>query len=150
VENLSSYGVLFGSAFGAASLLPFYSEPVLVGLVLVERYHVFSLWLVATVGNTAGAVLNWWLAGYALHWQHRSWFPIKPSQLERASNWFNRYGTWSLLMAWLPIGGDGLTFAAGLLRVPLLPFIVLVGIGKGGRYAFVIWVAKVAAEKMNG
>ena len=139
--ELSAYGVLFAAAFGAASVLPFYSEPLLIGMLLSERYEAITLWLVATAGNTAGAVLNWALARYALHWRNKRWFPVSPRRLDKASAWFQRYGVWTLLLSWAPLGGDALTFVAGLLRVRLDLFIVLVGIGKAARYAFVIWAA---------
>ena len=92
----------------------------------------------ASVGNTLGAIVNWWLGRYLIHFQHRRWFPFKPDQLGRGQQWFNRYGVWTLLLAWLPIGGDALTFIAGIMRVPLWLFVVLVGIGKSVRYAVVI------------
>ena len=44
---------------------------------------------------------------------------------------------WSLLFAWLPLVGDPLTVAAGALRTPFLPFLILVGIGKAARYGAV-------------
>ena len=47
---------------------------------------------------------------------------------------FLRYGTWSLLFTWLPIGGDALTVVAGVLQVNPYLFVVLVAIGKGARY----------------
>ena len=78
---------------------------------------------------------------FCLHFQDRRWFPVKPPELERAQRWFTRYGQWSLLFAWVPIVGDPLTVAAGLLRVRLGWFLVLVSIGKGGRYAAVILLA---------
>ena len=137
--DLAAYAGLFAVAFGAASVLPFYSEPLLVGMLVSGRYSDWLLWLVASAGNTAGAVLNWWLARFALHWQDRWWFPVNPQQLERASRWFRRYGEWTLLLAWAPVGGDALTFVAGLLRVRLTVFLVLVGLGKAARYAFVVW-----------
>lgn len=139
IAELSVYGLLFSVAFAAASVLPFYSEPMLIGLVVLETYSTGVLWLVASAGNTAGAVFNWWLARYALRWQDRRWFPIKRKQLDKASAWFQRYGTWTLLLAWAPLGGDALTFAAGALRVRLDVFLLLVGLGKAARYAFVIW-----------
>jgi membrane protein YqaA with SNARE-associated domain len=58
--------------------------------------------------------------------------------MERAEAWFWRYGVWTLLLAWLPVVGDALTVIAGLLRVRLSVFLILVGIGKGARYAAVI------------
>ena len=62
--------------------------------------------------------------------------------MSRAGDRFRHYGIWSLLFAWLPIVGDPLTFAAGVLRVRFLPFVLLVGIGKAGRYAAVLAVAQ--------
>ena len=138
-SDLSAYALLFLAAFAAASILTFPSEPLLIGMLLSERYNSSGLWLLASLGNTLGAVLNWWLARYALRWQDRRWFPVKPAQLAKASGWFQRYGVWSLLLAWVPIVGDALTFAGGLFRVRLWLFMVLVGVGKAGRYAVIIW-----------
>lgn len=144
VADLSAYLFLFASAFGAASVLPFYSEPVLVGMLVLGGYSPLILWLVASAGNTAGAVLNWWMGHYLLHWQHKRWFPMHPRRLAWASDWFRRYGVWTLLLAWAPVGGDALTFVAGLMRVRLGVFIILVGIGKAGRYAVVVWATQTA------
>ena len=47
---------------------------------------------------------------------------------------FNRYGKWSLLLAWVPIIGDPLTLFAGMLKVNFGLFLLLVTIGKFGRY----------------
>ncbi|MDX1655049.1 MAG: YqaA family protein [Candidatus Competibacteraceae bacterium] len=138
LADLLVYATLFITAFGAASVLPFYSEPLLVGLVL-KGYPLGWLWLVATVGNTLGAVLNWWMARYIRHFRHKRWFPMTEQQLETGTRWFQKYGTWTLLLSWSPVGGDALTFVAGLLRVRLDLFLLLVGIGKGARYAMVIW-----------
>ena len=68
----------------------------------------------------------------------RRWFPVKEQDLIRAQNWFNRYGKWSLLMAWLPIGGDALTVVGGIMHIPAPVFFTLVAIGKSLRYALVI------------
>jgi membrane protein YqaA with SNARE-associated domain len=65
---------------------------------------------------------------------------MSDKQLEKARNRFNRYGQWSLLLGWLPIGGDALTLVGGIMRVPWLNFVVLVAIGKGLRYALVVWL----------
>ncbi len=84
------------------------------------------------------------LGRYCLHWRERRWFPIKPEALERATGWFNRYGLWSMLFAWLPIVGDPLTFAAGVLGVNFRAFVILVAIGKGARYIAVVAIAQAA------
>lgn len=125
---------VFGSAFLAATILPFYSEVVLAAAVAEGSVDSLALWTAATVGNVLGAAVNWWLGKYANHWRGRRWFPASEQTMEKAERWFNKYGVWSLLMAWLPVGGDALTVIAGLLRVRLDLFLILVTIGKGARY----------------
>ncbi len=133
-----AYSSLFLSAFLAATLLPFYSEVLFAGLIQAG-YNSAALLFVATVGNTLGSAFNWALGRYFQHYKDRKWFPFKAGSLERAQNWFQRFGVWSLLLAWLPVGGDALTFIAGLMRVRFSLFLVLVAIGKGGRYAAILY-----------
>ena len=133
-----AYLSLFFSALLAATLLPFYSEVVLVSLLAVHPEHWLMLWLLATLGNTVGAAVNWLLGRYLLHFQQRKWFPFSADKLGPAQRWFQRYGVWSLLLAWLPVGGDALTFIAGVMRVPFALFWILTFIGKGARYLVVI------------
>lgn len=132
---------LFFSALLAATLLPFYSEVVLVSLLAAHPEQCLLLWAVATLGNTVGAAVNWLLGRYLLHFQDRRWFPFSPDKLGPAQQWFQRYGVWSLLLAWLPVGGDALTFIAGVMRVRFMLFWTLTLIGKGARYAVVILLA---------
>ncbi len=139
---MNGYVGLFLSAFLAATILPFSSEAVMAGLLAFESYDPWTLWAVASVGNTLGALVNWALGRYCLHWQDRKWFPVKPKQLVKAHDWFGRYGSWTLLLAWVPIVGDPLTFAAGILRVNVWLFLSLVASGKAARYAVVLLVAQ--------
>jgi membrane protein YqaA with SNARE-associated domain len=134
---LESYLGLFLVAFLAATILPAYSEVLFAGLI-AAGYNPLALWGSATAGNTLGAAVNWLLGRYLLHFQDRSWFPFKSGSLGRAQRWFQRYGVWSLLMAWAPVGGDALTFIAGLMRVRFDLFLLLTAIGKGARYAIVL------------
>ncbi|NQV84352.1 MAG: DedA family protein [Rhodospirillales bacterium] len=135
---MEGYLALFVSALLAATILPFSSEAVLVGLLAAGRYDVVGLWVVASLGNVLGACINWWLGRFCLHWQEHRWFPVSKNQLDRASKWYSRTGVWSLLLAWVPVIGDPLTFAAGILKVDFRLFVLLVTIGKAGRYAAVV------------
>ena len=129
-----AYIGLFGSAFIAATILPLQSEAVLVTLLVAGAHPVFVLIIVATVGNVLGSVVNWCLGRFLLRFKEKPWFPTSKGQLERAQNWYRRYGRWSLLGSWLPVVGDPLTVVAGVMREPLVPFLVLVTIAKGTRY----------------
>ena len=128
---------LFLSAFVSATLVPMSSEAVLAALIAAHGWDVVLLVLVATAGNTLGAMVNWALGRFCLHWRASRWFPISEANLEKGSAWFRRFGTWSLLFAWLPVVGDPLTFAAGIARVPFPLFLTLVLAGKLARYAVV-------------
>ena len=134
---MDSYLSLFLVSFLAATLLPAGSEILLLGLASAG-HDPWNLWFWATLGNTLGAMLNYALGRYLLHYQDRRWFPMTPKTLEASQHWFQRYGTWSLLLAWAPIFGDALTFIAGIMRVPFYWFVILVFIGKGARYAILL------------
>ena len=126
-------------------MLPAQSEALLAGLIAANRYNLPLLLLVATAGNTLGAVLNWVLGRFIEAFRHRRWFPVSEKALGRAERWFARWGKWSLLLSWAPIVGDALTVAAGMLRVNLAVFVALVLIAKGGRYLVLAYAVTMAA-----
>lgn len=131
---LEGYIGLFFSAFLAATILPVASEVVMTAMAASGDFEILWLLIVASVGNTLGSVVNWLLGRYLSGFRDRRWFPMTPHRIDHASRVFNRWGRWSLLLAWVPIIGDPLTFIAGLLRVPFPVFLVLVTISKTGRY----------------
>jgi membrane protein YqaA with SNARE-associated domain len=114
------------------------SEIVLVALLLTDQGTWPLLLLVASIGNTLGAIIHWLLGRFIARFENRRWFPASRAQVARAERWYHRYGKWSLLLSWLPVIGDLLTIAAGVLREPLPIFLLLVGIAKTVRYAVVI------------
>lgn len=135
------YVGVFSSAFLAATLLPVSSEVAVALAARLDGVDLTALWLVASAGNTLGALVNRALGRFALRWSDRRWFPASPAQLERGQAWFERWGVWTLLLAWVPVIGDALTVVAGVARVRLLVFVLLVGAGKAGRYAVVLHAA---------
>ncbi len=135
-----NYLLLALNAFIAATLLPASSEVALSLLAQTGDDSWTGLWLAATFGNVAGALLNWSLGRYLSHWQQHPYFPFKPQQWHTAQNWFQRYGAPTLLLSWLPIIGDPLTFVAGMAKMRCLPFLLWVSIAKGGRYALILWL----------
>lgn len=134
MEAISAYAGLFLTALLAATVLPAQSEFLLAGLHVSGRYDDTLLVLVATTGNVLGSVINWAMGRYLMHFQDRRWFPVKVALVERATRWYNRFGVWSLLLAWAPFIGDPLTLVAGILKVDLRLFLLLVTAGKAARY----------------
>ena len=134
------YLSLFIISFLAATILPFSSELTLAGLIASSNYDNLLLLIVASFGNVLGSVFNWSLGFYSRNLSTKKWFPFKDKQIENSSKWFNKFGKWSLLFAWVPIIGDPLTLVAGLLRVRFLDFIILVAIGKVSRYVLIYYL----------
>ena len=124
---------MFLSAFLAATILPLGSEIVLTGLLLADSPLEATL-AVATLGNVLGALVNYALGLWGVRFFPARWMETPDSQVRRARAWFQKYGSLSLLLAWMPVVGDPLTLVAGMARVNLAWFLCLVTLGKGARY----------------
>lgn len=132
---------LFLSALIASTLFPMGSEVVLIALL--ERGHnLYLLWLIATIGNTLGSCINYALGLWASNYVNNKY--QDNSTWKKAQDFYQRYGFWSLLLAWLPIIGDPLTLIAGLAKTNFKLFLLLVTIGKGCRYAVLIGLTQLA------
>lgn len=119
-------------------MLPAQSEAVLASMHVMQMHSAWLLVVVATIGNVLGALVNWYLGGCALHFKDRKWFPVSEQGLAKATRYYQKFGVWSLLFAWLPFIGDAITVAAGVLRAPIAIFLVLVTLGKALRYVAVV------------
>jgi membrane protein YqaA with SNARE-associated domain len=135
---LSALAGLAAAAFLAATVLPFQSEVVLVAMIAAESAPLWLMLTVASVANTLGSVVNWFMGLYVEHWRGSRWFPVTEAQLDRAQRWYARWGVWTLLLSWAPFG-DGFTVVAGIMRTPLWLFTLLVAAAKTGRYVAVAW-----------
>ncbi|MEH8015810.1 DedA family protein [Rheinheimera muenzenbergensis] len=138
-----AYLSLFGSGFIAATLFPASSEALLLAL-LAQGYTPLWLFVAATAGNTLGSCVNWYLGLRLLDFQHKRWFPVSARAIAAAQQQFGRFGKLSLLFAWLPVVGDPLTLVAGVMKIPFIPFLLLVLLGKAVRYALLIWLGNAA------
>jgi membrane protein YqaA with SNARE-associated domain len=135
MSALAACAGLFLAAFLAATLLPAQSEAVLAGLLLAGQLPPWLLVAVASAGNIGGSLVNYALGRGIEHFRHRRWFPVSEAALARAQGWYARGGRWVLLLSWLPVVGDPLTLVAGVMRERWWVFLLLVGLGKAGRYA---------------
>jgi membrane protein YqaA with SNARE-associated domain len=129
--------ILFSSSLIAATIFPAQSELILAALLVAGNHNHLLLLLIATLGNVLGSLINWFLGAYFMKFQDRKWFPIKSCKIEKYTEIYRKRGAWLLLFAWIPIIGDPITLIAGMSRVNIWLFLLLVAIGKAGRY-FVI------------
>jgi len=131
---------LFIISLLAATILPLSSEIVLTTMLLTNLFEKNILLIVASSGNILGSIFNWYLGKKITIFQDRKWFPVSPEQLNKSQKYFQKYGLWSLLLAWVPVIGDPLTLLAGVLKVRFSIFFILVSVSKISRYVFILYL----------
>ena len=94
--------VLFVCAILAATLLPLGSEPVLLALLAFYPDLLWPSLLVATLGNTLGGAIGWWMGYGAERWLARHLHQDHVTVHMRALTWLERIGPMACLGAWLP------------------------------------------------
>lgn len=138
-----SLSLMFISAFLSATVLPGNSEMVFLALaakiqLVAQQYFslpIVQLCMAATLGNTLGSLTTFWLGRF---------FPspeINPqtnAKVRWMLNKFSAYGTFLLLLSWLPIIGDLACAVAGWLRLNPWSSAFYIFIGKGLRYLFLL------------
>jgi len=133
------YISIFFLSFLAATIIPFSSEVGLLSYMAVGKFNNELLLIFASLGNILGSCINYILGLYIIKFKTKSWFPFKDNQILKATNWFNRFGVYSLFFSFLPIVGDPLTLIAGMFRVSFIKFIILVSLGKILRYLLIYY-----------
>ncbi|MAD42477.1 MAG: hypothetical protein CL623_08825 [Arcobacter sp.] len=130
-----TYVILFFSAFISATLIPFGSEALLI-YDIKEGFNIIYLILIATLGNSLGSILNYFLGLKGEEFLLKKGL-LKEKSILKSKNYFDKYGSICILFSWVPIIGDPLTFIAGVLKFNLKLFILLVVIAKFSRYLFI-------------
>jgi membrane protein YqaA with SNARE-associated domain len=118
---------VFMISFISATLLPMGSEPAVFAVISADEGLFWPVMVIATLGNTLGGILNYWIGlgareAFAKERQTR-WF-----------GWLSRYGAKTMLLSWLPGIGDPICSLAGWLRLPFLPSVFYMAVGKFLRY----------------
>lgn len=126
----------------SATLLPMGSEPAVFGLVKINPQLFWPAIGVATLGNTLGGAISWWM-GWGAERAYERVTHHKPMEV-KALQWLERFGPKACLLSWLPGVGDPLCAVAGWLRMPFWPCVGYMAVGKFARYVtmtvLLLWV----------
>jgi membrane protein YqaA with SNARE-associated domain len=128
---------LFGSALLSSTLFPGGSEALLIYQINQGADPLASV-LTATAGNVLGSLITYGMGRFGRQ-AVRQHSEKTEQHVATAERWFSRFGRPSLLLAWLPVIGDPLCLVAGMLRVSVGSFLLLVTLGKLARYAALAW-----------
>jgi membrane protein YqaA with SNARE-associated domain len=132
---------LFLAAFVAATVLPFSSEAVLAAMAL-GPWSSFALWAAASLGNWLGGMSSYGLGRLGDLERLARWTGADPAKATGMRERVRPYGAWAALLCWLPVVGDPIAIALGLLRVSPWTTALLMFIGKAVRYAAVLAVMR--------
>ena len=89
---LMVYLSLFTVSFLVATIIPFGSEMYFASLITMGNYNSLLLLIAASIGNILGSVFNWICGYYAAYFLKKKWFPINQNQVDKATNFFLKYG----------------------------------------------------------
>ncbi|MCL1067619.1 DedA family protein [Shewanella olleyana] len=133
---MTALWLMFSGAFLAATLLPGGSEVLLVALLTDAPEMWLSLLIVASVGNSLGAITSYYLGYLGRFAKTPDDFASKKYQ--HGLKLIEKYGYWALLLSWLPLIGDILCLIAGWLKLPIVPSTIMILIGKTIRYSLIV------------
>jgi membrane protein DedA with SNARE-associated domain len=119
---------------GALAAGAFSSGVVLFGNELESGFGAWlAMVLAGTIGYTIGSIIGWAIGIYGgrpfLERRGR-WFHLSHEKLERAEQWFDRWGDWAVLIGRItPVARSFISIPAGVFRMPLGRYTVLTFIG---------------------
>jgi len=136
-----SLPLLFILSFLASTILPIGSEWLLIVMVL-QGFPLQSTVISATLGNFLGACTTYLIGIWGASFIIRKILRISDTQLFNTKKMYEKYGSWSLLLSWLPVIGDPLCLVAGVFKIRFIRFSILVFVGKFFRYAILALLAQ--------
>lgn len=132
LEQLGLFGLFIGCML-AATVVPFSSDALLAGAMLAG-YDRWLIILIASLGNTAGGMISYTM-GWLCKWEWlEKYFRVKREKIMSVHERVAKYGVWAALVSWLPIVGDAIAIALGLLRAKPGWTLLLMFVGKTLRY----------------
>ena len=141
IPILTEWGYIgmFLSALLAGSIVPFSSELVMAGLVKLGSSP-FLILMAATLGNTAGGMTCYYMGYLGRMDRIERWLGVKPGKVERVRRWLQGKGALMAFFVFLPIVGEALAIALGLMRSNVLLTTLSMTAGKLVRYAVILWL----------
>jgi membrane protein YqaA with SNARE-associated domain len=140
-----AYLYMFWMGFLAATVLPIASEWLVIALVAKGADPLLVL-TSATFGNYAGACTTYLIGIFGSDFAIKRVLKISDESRGRAERLYEKYGSLSLLLSWVPIVGDPLCLIGGLLKVNFIKYSILVFIGKLARYSILVFVINKAVQ----
>jgi len=145
--SASRFAILWLSliSFLESSILPIpLQDLLLASMVLKKRSKAFYFATICTVASVIGAIVGYYIGVYAINliMPMLNKFNYIP-ELYAAEKYFNTYGIWIILIAgFSPIPYKLFTITAGMMAMPIIPFVVFSLIARGARYFLISYLVR--------
>lgn len=137
----ASYLGLFVASFLSSSFFPMTSDGAVVYMVL-KGFDMAMVIFVASFGSYLGFCSIYLVGYFGRQVLLNKIAKIKKSKMEKAENFFQKYGSPALFFAWLPFIGEAFVAVAGIFRVNFLIFSLFVCSGTFLRFVVVAYISK--------
>jgi membrane protein YqaA with SNARE-associated domain len=124
-------------SFLSGSIVPIASEVLLV-FFLNLGLNAVSLTLVATLGNTLGGITCFMIGYLTNKATVQRLFRISDRRMKRADMMIQKYGYWTAALSFVPVIGEALLVALGIMRVDKYKVMSVMAIGKFIRYILIV------------
>lgn len=144
--------ILAGLSFAESSFFPVPPDVMLVPMCLAQPRRGWVFALNCTLSSVAGGALGYLIGRLAFDWLE-PWLMASPyaGAFEKAVNAFETWGFWYILLAgFTPIPYKVFTISAGVVGMPLPPFLVGSLVGRGGRFFLVAGIVRALGDKAAG
>lgn len=141
---------LGGLSFAESSFFPIPPDVMLAPMCLATPARAWWFALLTTVTSVAGGVFGYLIGHFAYELVQPLVEGRYAAAYQQSVNWFNAWGFWAILVAgFSPIPYKVFTIAAGVLYMPLLPFILASTIGRGARFFLVAALMRWGGSRME-
>jgi membrane protein YqaA with SNARE-associated domain len=143
---------LTGTSIAESSFFPVPVDVLLAPMVLARREKAWWYAGLATIGSVAGAVIGYYIGLFLFdqvaqpiidfyHFQEKFVY---------VQDLFNEYGVWIIFIAgFSPIPYKIFTITAGVVAMPLLPFILTSLVARGARFFLVAGLVYAGGDKID-
>ncbi len=145
-----------GLSFAESTFFPIPPDIMLIPMMLARPAQIWRFAFICALMSVLGGLFGYLIGIWAFEW-------IEPwieslgytATFTSAIEAFDRWGFWFILAAgFSPIPYKVFTIAAGVIGMPLLPFVAGSAVGRGGRFFLEAVVIKMggesAAERLRG
>ena len=144
--------LLGGLSFAESSFFPIPPDVMLAPMCLAQPARALWYATLTTVTSVAGGIMGY-LVGRLAFSSVEGWLMASSyaPAFEQAVQAFEQYGFWAILLAgFSPIPYKVFTVSAGVVGMPIVPFVVGSVIGRGGRFFLVAGLLRLGGEDFAG